>query len=454
MQHQQHQHQQHQRKHAWPHCSTILMTQSFATQARPTPENLKEEKNDNEEDDEEEEDEEDNEDEEEEEEFDEDDEEEFDEDENDEDFDHDEEEGELENENDEEEDNGPSLDDVFEPLDEDEARDVVDDVREVADSARNIHFDLTGAPHHGLPRAVELNVEVARRHQRLIDANEHEFASFIRSQYFLVDGMHFARMDEEERDLAEQEAIFTEERRQILVEMKEEGIEQTCRLCRPGTPMLDPLNVGFLARHLTAYGTIKPRKMTYLCAKHQRKLNKAVRRARHMGIFSNKNKTFTVHSPFEDLIMERTDQGEWQVRPKPIEGVERKPGLTADDDPFPDMEIDHEKTAALEREYLSTLSEADRRAYLERQRRIENGEDPDADEYYDDDEDVDDDDDDDAVKENGENDDDVDAMPEMPKIDEEKLERQVEQEMAESEITLDIDDDADGATTTRRRGRK
>jgi len=329
--------------------------------------------------------------------------------------------------------------------------DVIDDVRFIADTSLNLREDMLGNKMHGLPRAVELNAEVARRHQRLVDASEHDFAEFIRQQYFIVDAMDISEpgVDEDELETAELNAAAVEERRQILADMKEEGIDQICRFCRPDAPMFDPLNVGLLTRFLSAYGTIKSRKQTFLCAKHQRKLNKVIRRARHMGIFSNKNKTFTVHSPFEDLVMERNDYGEWQVRPKPVEGVERKPGLTADDDPFPDEEIDVEKRAALEREFLSSLNDSERRAYFERKRRIDAGEDPDRDQYEQEEEDDDDDDDHDQ-------DDDDDVDPEIKKqlaknnvgeaseretdLDDElqqELERQNEPSMAEIEDAMD-----------------
>lgn len=75
--------------------------------------------------------------------------------------------------------------------------------------------------------------------------------------------------------------------------------------------LFDPLNLAHLSRYLSAFGTIKSRKLTHLTAKEQRQMNKAVRRARHMGFMSFKKKTFTIISPFADLQFERSEQGEW-----------------------------------------------------------------------------------------------------------------------------------------------
>lgn len=57
-----------------------------------------------------------------------------------------------------------------------------------------------------------------------------------------------------------------------------------CRFCEEEIPYVDYKNDKFLSRFLTEQGKIIPRRTSGNCAKHQRMLANAVKRARHMAI--------------------------------------------------------------------------------------------------------------------------------------------------------------------------
>lgn len=49
---------------------------------------------------------------------------------------------------------------------------------------------------------------------------------------------------------------------------------------------IDYRNADILARFLTSWGKIKPARETGVCAKHQRALSVAIKRARYLGLLS------------------------------------------------------------------------------------------------------------------------------------------------------------------------
>ncbi len=57
-----------------------------------------------------------------------------------------------------------------------------------------------------------------------------------------------------------------------------------CRFCEEGISFVDYKNDKFINRFLTEQGKIIPRRTSGNCAKHQRTLAIAVKRARHMAI--------------------------------------------------------------------------------------------------------------------------------------------------------------------------
>ena len=83
---------------------------------------------------------------------------------------------------------------------------------------------------------------------------------------------------------------------------------RSCRFCsshRTSHPPMEisAFNVPLLVRFVNALGMIKPRRQTFVCAKHQRKLRSAIRRAVHLGFFSYKDNTFRVHSPYAASVV-------------------------------------------------------------------------------------------------------------------------------------------------------
>ncbi|MCK4454284.1 30S ribosomal protein S18 [Candidatus Parcubacteria bacterium] len=59
-----------------------------------------------------------------------------------------------------------------------------------------------------------------------------------------------------------------------------------CYFCRKNIKEIDFKETEVLRRFISGLGKIRPRKKTGLCASHQRKLSRAVKRARHLGLLS------------------------------------------------------------------------------------------------------------------------------------------------------------------------
>ncbi|MBI4280648.1 30S ribosomal protein S18 [Candidatus Uhrbacteria bacterium] len=58
--------------------------------------------------------------------------------------------------------------------------------------------------------------------------------------------------------------------------------ERQCYFCRINTSSIDYKDTALLRRYLSSYGKIVPRRRSGVCAWHQRKLAKAIKRARIM----------------------------------------------------------------------------------------------------------------------------------------------------------------------------
>jgi small subunit ribosomal protein S18 len=63
-----------------------------------------------------------------------------------------------------------------------------------------------------------------------------------------------------------------------------------CYFCVKNIKEVDYKDTETLRRFITGLGKIRGRKITGLCAKHQRQLSKAVKRARHLGLLSATSK--------------------------------------------------------------------------------------------------------------------------------------------------------------------
>ena len=57
-----------------------------------------------------------------------------------------------------------------------------------------------------------------------------------------------------------------------------------CQFCTDKTIKIDYKNVELLQRYITDEGKIRPRRQTGACAKHQREVARAVKRARHIAL--------------------------------------------------------------------------------------------------------------------------------------------------------------------------
>jgi small subunit ribosomal protein S18 len=60
--------------------------------------------------------------------------------------------------------------------------------------------------------------------------------------------------------------------------------ESTCEFCKDGVREIDYKNVELLSKYISKKGKILPRKTTGTCAFHQRKLAKAIKRARIIAL--------------------------------------------------------------------------------------------------------------------------------------------------------------------------
>ena len=59
---------------------------------------------------------------------------------------------------------------------------------------------------------------------------------------------------------------------------------KVCQFCIEKMDTIDYKQVDLLRRYITDDGKIRPRRQTGTCAKHQRKLAQAVKRARHLAL--------------------------------------------------------------------------------------------------------------------------------------------------------------------------
>ena len=59
---------------------------------------------------------------------------------------------------------------------------------------------------------------------------------------------------------------------------------KVCNFCTEKAKSIDFKNVDMLRRYVSDRGKIRPRRQTGTCAKHQRQLAVAIKRARHMAL--------------------------------------------------------------------------------------------------------------------------------------------------------------------------
>lgn len=63
-----------------------------------------------------------------------------------------------------------------------------------------------------------------------------------------------------------------------------------CFFCQRNTQKIDFKDTQLLRKFISASGKIKPKKRTGVCSSHQRKISRAIKRARHLGILSSVTK--------------------------------------------------------------------------------------------------------------------------------------------------------------------
>ena len=59
---------------------------------------------------------------------------------------------------------------------------------------------------------------------------------------------------------------------------------RSCNFCSDDVNVVDYKDVDTLRRYITEHGRIRPRRQTGTCARHQRSLAQAVKRARHLAM--------------------------------------------------------------------------------------------------------------------------------------------------------------------------
>lgn len=59
---------------------------------------------------------------------------------------------------------------------------------------------------------------------------------------------------------------------------------KVCQFCTEHTEHIDYKSIDILRRYVSDRGKIRPRRQTGVCAKHQRNLSAAIKRARHIAL--------------------------------------------------------------------------------------------------------------------------------------------------------------------------
>jgi len=60
--------------------------------------------------------------------------------------------------------------------------------------------------------------------------------------------------------------------------------KKVCKFCERGVPRIDYKDADTLGRFITDRGKILPRRATGTCARHQRQMGTAIKRARYLAI--------------------------------------------------------------------------------------------------------------------------------------------------------------------------
>ena len=74
------------------------------------------------------------------------------------------------------------------------------------------------------------------------------------------------------------------ENREIKKPMRKPARRKVCNFCVEKSEFIDYKDISKLRKYLTESGKILPRRMTGVCARHQRELAVAIKRARQMAL--------------------------------------------------------------------------------------------------------------------------------------------------------------------------
>ena len=88
----------------------------------------------------------------------------------------------------------------------------------------------------------------------------------------------------EEPDEVEEEQEERPRRDRFRAPGRRYGRSRVCNFCVDRGLRIDYKNVDLLRRYVTERGKIMPRRQTGTCAKHQRALARAIKRARHVAL--------------------------------------------------------------------------------------------------------------------------------------------------------------------------
>ena len=81
-----------------------------------------------------------------------------------------------------------------------------------------------------------------------------------------------------------EETNGTEERQEQSGGRRFYNQPRVCQFCTDHNVVIDYKQVELLRRYVTEEGKIRPRRQTGTCARHQRALAKAIKRARHLAL--------------------------------------------------------------------------------------------------------------------------------------------------------------------------
>lgn len=68
--------------------------------------------------------------------------------------------------------------------------------------------------------------------------------------------------------------------------------KKVCRFCQEKSRLIDYKDERLLRRYVTDRGKIIPRRITGNCARHQREMTQAIKRARHLALLPFTTETF------------------------------------------------------------------------------------------------------------------------------------------------------------------